>query len=299
MKFWVGVTDNDWFEFLARLKPDEVNFWQPGGNVRFQAIERSSPFLFKLHSPKNYIVGGGFFQTHSFLPLSIAWETFEAKNGAPDFVTMRKRILKYRGDDADRPEIDPQIGCIILTSPFFFSEKDYIHIPSDWSANIVSGKTYDTQEHVGEHLWRQVEERLQALEHTEYGPVYLARTRLGQGAFRITITEVYNRRCAITGERTLPVLQAAHIKPVSEKGSHEISNGLLLRADLHILFDEGYLTITDKFDVEVSKRIREEFENGRDYYALHGKKLKIIPKNEADRPSIELLKWHNKKIFAA
>ena len=57
MRFFVGVTDNAWYRHLAALRPDEVNFWRPSGRG-FSAIEVGEPFLFKLHSPKNYIVGG-------------------------------------------------------------------------------------------------------------------------------------------------------------------------------------------------------------------------------------------------
>ena len=82
---------------------------------------------------------------------------------------------------------------------------------------------------------------------------------------------------SILKQYALPVLQAAHIKPYARSGPNRTSNGLLLRADLHLLFDEGYLTVTPEHRVEVSRRIREEFENGRDYYALHGQPLKTLP----------------------
>lgn len=52
MQYWVGITDNDWFDTLAQLSPDEVNFWQPGGSTSFKAILPGAPFLFKLHSPR-------------------------------------------------------------------------------------------------------------------------------------------------------------------------------------------------------------------------------------------------------
>ena len=80
LKAFVGVTDHDWYEFLGH-RPDltEVNFWQPGGRVLFRALEPGDLFLFKLHSPNNYIVGGGFFATSSLLPMSIAWDTFKCK----------------------------------------------------------------------------------------------------------------------------------------------------------------------------------------------------------------------------
>jgi len=108
-----------------------------------------------------------------------------------------------------------------------------------------------------------------------WGEPTLIRPRLGQGAFRIIVTDNYARRCAVTGERTLPALDAAHIRPYAEHGEHEPSNGLLLRRDIHSLFDRGYVTVTPAGHFEVSRRIRDEFENGRDYYALHGKAIRV------------------------
>ena len=59
MKAFVAVTDGDWFRFLGSQRElDEVNFWQPGGNRRFAALSPGEPFLFKLHAPENFIVGG-------------------------------------------------------------------------------------------------------------------------------------------------------------------------------------------------------------------------------------------------
>jgi hypothetical protein len=74
MKLWVGVTDDDWFTQLSRLRPDEVNFWQPSGSRTFRALEPGELFLFKLHSPKNSIVGGGHFVRYASLPASLAWD---------------------------------------------------------------------------------------------------------------------------------------------------------------------------------------------------------------------------------
>lgn len=81
MKIWVGVTDKSWFEQLSALKPDELNFWGPsGGPNEFRALQPGEPFLFKLKSPNNYIVGGGVFVRYSRLPLSLAWDAFGHKN---------------------------------------------------------------------------------------------------------------------------------------------------------------------------------------------------------------------------
>lgn len=313
MKFYVGVTDNSWFDFLSKLSPDEVNFWQPGGATVFRRLQPWELFLFKRHAPDNYIAGGGFFVSHSFLPLSLAWETFEQKNGTKDFEDLRSKIMRLRRQSGSL-EPDPMIGCIILAKPFFFPRDEWIPVPANWRSGIVQGKTYDASESVGASIWAKVQERLArykkqyelkedtiqkvAEEVALYGSEYLTHARLGQGAFRVVITDVYNRKCAITQERTLPVLEAAHIKPFAKSGPHKINNGLLLRSDLHKLFDLFYLTITPDFHVEVSKRIKEEYKNGREYYALHGKELNL-PSNSKYLPSREYIEWHNQNFFAS
>lgn len=301
MKIWVGITDKDWFDYLTNQRPDEVNFWTPSGATAFRALQPGEPFLFKLRSPLNFIVGGGFFVRHSFFPLSLAWEVFGEKNGAPDIDSVRSRIINLGGQ---LNEMDPMIGCIILTQPFFFQRSEWIPQPSNWSSSIQRGKMYSTDEQIGAELWIKVQNRLANLKEANavfegtprYGADYLVHTRFGQAGFRAMITDIYNRRCAITRERTLPVLDAAHIKPYAKSGPHKIKNGLLLRSDLHKLLDSGFMTITSDFHVEVSKRIREEYKNGREYYALHGKELNL-PSNRLYLPSSEYIEWHNQEVY--
>ncbi len=111
MNSYVAVTDRDWFDLLSHLTgPDEVNFWQPGGNRFFKALNPGELFLFKLHSPENYIVGGGFFAHASLLPISLAWETFGIFNGANSLQEMRNRVEKYRRQMENRFD-DYTIGC--------------------------------------------------------------------------------------------------------------------------------------------------------------------------------------------
>ena len=304
MKFFIAVTDNQWHRFLAERHPDELNFWRPGAGA-FRVLDEGEPLLFKLHSPNDYIVGGGFFVRYSVLPLSLAWEAFEQKNGAPDFSSFHQQIAKYRERRGTmRP--DPQIGCILLTDPFFFEADDWIPVPRNWSSNIVQGKTYDTEEPIGADVWDRVQERLAryrtpydylAESRERYGAEYRTRSRLGQGTFRVLVTEAYQRRCAVTGQRTLPVLQAAHIKPYAESGPNRVDNGLLLRADLHLLLDKGYMTLTEDLEVEVSRRIKEDFENGKEYYAMHGQRLQVIPPRDVERPSREFIQWHHEHRF--
>lgn len=129
-----------------------------------------------------------------------------------------------------------------------------------------------------------------------YGPPTLVLPRLGQGTFRVIVRDNYDRRCAVTGERTLPALDAAHIRPYAEGGLHAASNGILFRRDIHSLFDAGYVTVTKDRMFEVSRRIREEFENGRHYYAMHGTPLSV-PDRADRRPDPRMLEWHNTARF--
>ncbi len=124
----------------------------------------------------------------------------------------------------------------------------------------------------------------------------LGRRRLGQGAFRLLVSETYERRCAISGERTLPVLEAAHIRPVAEGGAHQLSNGLLLRTDIHRLYDAGYVGVDPQHRFHVSPRLKEEWQNGRIYYEHQGRELRL-PARAGERPDPTLLEWHMDTTF--
>jgi putative restriction endonuclease len=301
VKLVVAVTDREWFGHLrTKVALSEVNFWAPSGGS-FRALEPGELFLFKLHAPDHAIAGGGVFAYANTLPCSLAWEAFGESNGARSLAEMRTRITRYR---RIRPEDrgDFVIGCRILTQPFFLDQSDWISVPSSWSKNIVSFKTYSSEDAEGLHLWEAVQGHMGSYSpgpgfaEPRYGEPALIRPRLGQGAFRIVVTDTYGRRCAVTGERTLPALDAAHIRPYADGGDHEARNGLLLRRDIHSLFDAGYVTVTPEYRFEVSRKIREEFENGRDYYAMHGAAI-AVPTRTDRRPDRDVLTWHNESRF--
>lgn len=310
MKAFVAVTDKDWFDLLARSPAiDEVNFWQPSPEGGFGAIPEGAPFLFKLHrrvtGGRDLIAGGGFFAHYSRLPSSVAWESFEIKNGALSLAEMRRRIERYRRGVPARFD-DYEIGCIMLAEPFFLPPDAWIDLPN-WHANIVRGKTYDLSVQPGRSIWDRVKSTLRALElvNVELGAAaddrYVAsvvRRRIGQGTFRGLVTDAYGRACAVTRSKALPVLQAAHIVPYAEGGEHEVSNGLLLRSDVHRLFDLGYMTVTPDYKFEVSERLRTSFHNGEEYLAMRGSDI-WVPSERGMKPALEALRWHNENRFAA
>jgi putative restriction endonuclease len=305
MKLFVGVTDRGWYDHLRAMRPDDVNFWRPSG-ANFRALSPGDPFLFKLHAPWNVIVGGGFFVEAIRMPVSQAWMAFEHRNGVADLDEFMTRIDRYRRQRTDDRSADPVIGSIMLTQPFFFDEPEWLPAPADWQHNIVSGKGYDASSGVGRDLWTAVTARLAATAAIEAPDATATpeerkrwvRERLGQGAFRTLVTEAYGRRCAVTGERTLPVLEAAHIKPYARQGPNRVDNGVLLRSDLHRLFDRGLVTIEpDTMRFHVSERIRAEYANGREYYALDGKPLLVLPPGIEQRPNREFLTYHRGTVF--
>jgi len=311
MNYYVANTDIDWYRFLRERKPEEMNFWQPSDNREFHAVSKGAPFLLRLKSPVKKVAGMAFYSAFSFLPLSMAWQNFGELNGCRDQDELRGKINGYRRDQSER---NPRIGCLILSDPIFFNEADWLDVP-EWHNSIVSGKTYSMDSAPGIVFWEKIRMLLEKYnffdrkidpatnmvesleENSRYGSEYLTRARLGQGAFRITVMDAYNRKCSISGEKTLPVLQAGHIKPFSMSGPNKIKNGILLRSDIHRLFDDGYITITQELKVEVSNNIRREFENGREYYKFHGQNLVTLPDDQENRPNAEFLNWHNENIY--
>ncbi|MCI0650897.1 MAG: HNH endonuclease [Planctomycetes bacterium] len=303
LKAYVAVTDAKWFRFLSALqRPEEVNFWRPS-TKRFRALAPGEPLLFKLHHPESFIVGGGFFAHSTTIPATLAWHAFGERNGAGSFDEMCAIIESY-SSRISKDRRDYSIGCILLQRPFFFPRSDWLPVPADFASNIVSGKSYDLTRAPGRELWAQVASLLAAsgsrsgeeVDPRTRGDPRVVIPRVGQGTFRLCITDAYERTCAMTGERALPVLEAAHILPVSEGGQHRMENGLLLRSDLHALFDHGYITVTRDFRIRVSSRLKTDFDDGEPYYPLHDQKIKI-PKTPEWRPSEVLLAWHAKERF--
>ena len=184
-------------------------------------------------------------------------------------------------------------------------------MPLDFSLNIVQGKGYDNEDRAtGKVLWEAVTERLAmrvtakydpgpatlaAVKSARFGEPMIVRPRLGQGIFRVVVTDAYERRCAITGERTLPVLEARSHQALQLRAARmKPRMGSFCGSDLHTLFDQGYLTIdAHQLKVVVSSRIREEFENGREYHHLEGRALCACRTRRSSLPSREYLAFHN------
>lgn len=307
---YIANTDQRWFEFLRSLLPqEEVNFWNPSDHYMFRGPV-GSPFLFRLKAPVNMIGGFGIVSWADRMPEWLAWECFGRGNGAPDLAAMRQQIGRLRASsDIQKRDTLDQIGCIILSKPVFFPPELWIPQPADWQKANLRYAKYDLTSGEGLRVWEACLQRARAiplpavdpllpvLDGAErFGAPALVAPRLGQGVFRLAVTKAYDRACAVTQEHSLPALEAAHIRPYGQGGDHDVRNGLLLRSDLHRLFDRGYVTVTSDLRVEISSRLREHFSNGKSYYPLNGQRV-VLPSKKVDRPDPLLLQWHNEHVF--
>lgn len=102
----------------------------------------------------------------------------------------------------------------------------------------------------------------------------LVRVRVGQREFRMAQLERYKNRCAFTGPQPTHVLDAAHLYRYSELAEHHKDGGLLLRKDLHRLFDLGQLAV-DPTSLKID--VAAELQVFSDYAALHGRRLAVAP----------------------
>jgi len=307
----LAITDEGWYRFLSdRPEITELNFWTPSARRAFRAPQ-FSPFLFKLRAPHNAICGFAYFAQFSRLPDWLAWESFGSGNGCASLAEMQARIAAIRARIRyDEQTGSDEIGCIQLVSPVFFTAASWISQPRDWQPRTQTPVKYDLATGEGRRVWeaclsqvaeaRRVAPASEFLISAERGPRYgeprLVQPRLGQGTFRIAVLDAYGRGCAVTGEHSLPALEASHIRPYAHDGPHEIRSGLLLRADLHRLFDTGYATVTQDLHLEISARLREDYQNGRSYYPLQGTHVQV-PRISSHQPDKAFLEWHNEHIF--
>jgi len=258
-----------------------------------------TPWIFKVKGTK--LIGGyGFLTYQTVMPVGVAWETFGTANGVGSYAEMLKVLTLLGGARRD----EDAVGCIVLSDLFTLPQDSYIEMASDWSQHTQQGKYYDLTVGEGARIWTQLTVSSAPAVTVSplvevpggYGVPVLHTPRRGQGAFRLMVMDAYQRRCAITGEKTLPALEAAHIRPFNQAVSHNVANGILLRSDVHKLFDQGYVTVTPDYKFRVSPRIRDQFHNGLIYYDLHERPIRL-PEATEQQPDTAALEWHSSQIY--
>ena len=312
---FVANTDRAWFDFLASRavggRVDEVNFWLPKATTPMKQMLPGETIFFRLKKPDYAIAGYGFFAHFDVVDLHTAWSAFGWKNGDPDKRRFFERIGNYRGLDLlDPAALVAPIGCTVLRDATFWPASRWIPWGTDegWKTNIVQGKTERDQLRAtrlaaavladARGVPDDLTERFVPLELDERTMALREVTdREGQGAFRLRLLRAYDGQCAITGEHTEPVLDAAHIQPYLGPRSNHVQNGLLLTKEFHALFDEGYVAVTPDYEVRVSERLRADWKNGKRYYPYDHERLLHLPSDPGLRPSRDALAWHLEHVF--
>ncbi len=300
---YIGNTDNTWFDFCKSNGPHrEVNFWQPS-TQHFKALNEGGILAFRLKSPRNVIGGFGTLAVSGHFSIKQAWDEFGISNGVSSKEKLLEIISKYR-KSRNTTEYS-MIGFKVLIDPVFLEEKDWFELPADWASSIVSGKTYSNTSFEGAKILNKIaslnpssaafeSDRLKfegfAEQSEKYGAAQSIRQRLRQTDFRLKIISCYDASCAITGTRIPQILEAAHIIPFSGEGVHSFENGILLRSDIHRLFDDGLIWIDDEYKVVISSVLLEENAH-EDYAALNGKKI-FLPRNRQMWPALENIQRH-------
>lgn len=319
---YIANSDPTGWEFFRAHAPDgyldEVNWWSPRATRPLtNSLVPGTLVFFRLTRPHGAIAGYGFFASFMPLRLDVAWDTFREGNGASDFEHMLRRVGKLRGESlraASTSEL-PTIGCHLLRDVHYWPRERWITWgdAEGFPRNTVQGLTERDPARLarlaaavaadGQRVPEELTDRFTLLDADERAlrRVDVA-ARVGQGTFRLRLLRAYDDRCAITGEHTLPVLDAAHIQPYLGPRSNHPQNGLVLTKEFHTLFDRGYVTIepqNDDYIVRVSPRLREDWNNGRRYYAYDGKPLVKVPDDRRLRPDAEALAWHRARHLSA
>lgn len=330
VKIVVGVTDNRWAAFLRdHGHLTEANFWQPSPHG-FRALSPGEPFLFKTKDPKQFkalnipgyhLVGGGFFDEYVEMRVSEAWTVWGAANGVASEAELLSRAQTYRSSKAESTDPDPTIGCVVLRNIFFAERGEELFEPPHWSRNIVTYASYELAGARGRPDTDYVGHAFAVLHHRaridfawepdlrgvdlewngpRYGPPVLVRPRMGQGHFKRAVADAYRHRCAVTTSATFPSLEAAHIRPFADGGKHAVSKGLLLRTDVHRLYDRGYISVDADLRLRVSPQLRSHGWNVTEFYEREAAGYRIAVPNDPDHsPDRDSLAWHFETKFRA
>ncbi len=240
----------------ATRRPKDVIVWS--ASTRPAKIAKGSPFLFALPPPHDAIVGFGTYAGFSVLPDWFVCVAFGDGVGVDGLGDLRAQIGVVGGGPVN-------VGCCMISEARFFRR-------DQWLARCDATR-----------LWRSCMARVSDSPHA---PVE-------QPIFHVQVIDAYCRRCAITGERSIGLLEATRIK---SDGRSEVTNALAVRTDLRRLFEAGYVTVDEEMKFVVGRRLIADVENGRSYLNLHGKAL-TLPVTKAARPSRRALAWHRERVF--
>lgn len=287
--FGIATTDNTWTEVLNSFNlRSKVNFWTPTPwNIK--SLNRGDRLYFMLKAPIRKIGGFGEFDEYANLTIDEAWNEFGHRNGRISKDEFIKSIQKYINKNSSKvggipiEPVDYKIGCIILNNCQFWSESEYLDVNDfniAFANQVVTWKSFNSEDpfkHEFNHPFKLITANRPLL-------TSIVNSRIGQGRFKGEVLKAYDNRCCITRSTIPEILEAAHIQPYISKDSNHIQNGLLLRSDIHRLFDNNLICIDANYRIVVSHQIPE-------YQYLH-RQILNLPRYQNQFPSQEALANH-------
>ncbi len=288
--FAISPTDINWFNFLKENKhSNNVNFWTPTP-WNISKLKIGDKFYFMLKSPIRKIGGFGIYNAYNNYSLDQAWDFFGYGNGCASKEELINKLDDYKAKNSqDKSSVTKtQIGCISLSNVEFWDEENWIDLAEtdiDFSKSIVKLKYYTTDDFnssistIEENGYTLVNMDSEKLKKTR-----MVSERKGQSYFKLIVSTAYNNRCCVTGEITPELLEAAYIQPYMNETSNHIQNGLLLRSDIHRLYDNNLLYIDEDFTIHISSKLISDY-----YKNFNNTKIKL-PTQNFKLPSKDALK---------
>lgn len=249
----IAVTDPNWFNFLKNNDlHSNVNFWQPTYQ-RLNRINEGDRVYFKIKGER-IIAGYGEFVEQRELTVNEAWRDFGQRNGCEikkDFINIINQKLHQH---SQRIANERRIGSIVLNNCVYLDTFIVIN-DTVWNPRATKSFRYmkDGEKHPVTKRERITDFQLVKGPRTQ--KTTTTNTRSGQSDFSSRIRRAYNNTCCISGETIPELLEAAHIQEYKSKDSQHVQNGLLLRVDLHRLYDSGLIFINDKYEIQVSSKL--------------------------------------------
>ncbi|MBX4170435.1 HNH endonuclease [Rhodococcus sp. DMU2021] len=255
--------------YFRKIVPgDDIYFWITGQGNGFVARARATSGLYEItpsSQPAHWsdVQTGGY--THRF-----EFETIsEDVVSSPTWAQLQKLLGKDLAAQAGANQVSDPSAESRLRS-LFGTEADlaFAHFPVVDVELPKSLPTYEKGDDVRKRAQRAIA------------------VRYGQPKFRRALLAAYERRCAVTGCDVEAVLEAAHIDRYFGEHSNHVTNGLLLRADLHTLFDLQLWTVRSDLTVAVAPQLESS-----EYAAFAGKRIRV-PKSSAHHPDAAALARH-------
>ena len=214
-------------------------------------------------------------------------EAFEAAVANAFYSARPLKLILNLGDTREDDELADSTSRV--SERALDSELWYVHSLVAGDALIVRGERQATLQ--GSDLIPEPMPPESPGEDDEWREGQIRRRR-GQGAFRAKLLEAYGRRCTVTGTVLEPLLEAAHIVPHAELTDYRTSNGLLLRADIHTLFDLQHLSIDGRGTIHLSRLAMQS-----DYRKYHGTTLRL-PDRSSLQPYAANLESRHQRFLA-